>query len=367
MTNRLEEYMTKPMKRRLGLLSPLCFFGAVLFFPVASGQETYRLEGNRVAVYNLAGRAEIVTGSGNAVEVLVERGGSDAWALQATVTEVGGAEGLVFNYPGDRVVYPAFGREPATENRVRDDGTFLSGAGKGWGRMVELSGSGRGVEAWANLRISVPPGRTLALYLLAGDVEVRSVEGHLHLDMGTGSAEIRQGRGSLDVQTGSGRVSVLGFAGDVHVAGGSVNVDLLEIDGEALKVSIGSGRVRASNVAASESFWVNTSAGAVEVKGLSSPSIHAASGTSVDLEILKDVDELAVTAGPRGAVLRLPVSLGAAVVINTKDGTVDTEVPLVEERGREGRRYYRGAVGDGRGTIRVVTVSGGVRIVVDGA
>ena len=143
MTNRLEEYMTKPMKRRLGLLSPLCFFGAVLFFPVASGQETYRLEGNRVAVYNLAGRAEIVTGSGNAVEVLVERGGSDAWALQATVTEVGGAEGLVFNYPGDRVVYPAFGREPATENRVRDDGTFLSGAGKGWGRMVELSGSGR--------------------------------------------------------------------------------------------------------------------------------------------------------------------------------------------------------------------------------
>ena len=117
------------------------------------GQKTHRLDGPRVAIYNLAGRVEVVPGEGPHAVVEIVRGGDDADRLSVATGRVGDREALRVIYPDDRVVYPEMGRSNTTI-RVRDDGTFLDG----WrgGDEVRISGRGRGLEAYADITVRVP-------------------------------------------------------------------------------------------------------------------------------------------------------------------------------------------------------------------
>ena len=140
---------------------------AVALSAPAGAQERYSVGGSEVAIYNLAGEVEVVGGSGSDVIVEVMRGGSDAEELTVEVGEVRGRETLRVIYPSDRVVYEVRGWRGNTELRVNDDGTF--GGGRG-GDRVKVSGSGRGLEAHANLRITVPSGKEVAVYIAAGEI-----------------------------------------------------------------------------------------------------------------------------------------------------------------------------------------------------
>jgi hypothetical protein len=55
-----------------------------------------------------------------------------------------------------------------------------------------------------------------------------------------------------------------------------------------------------------------------------------------------------------------PRGLGADLEIETGSGGIDVEFPI--EVIRAGRDYLRGKLGDGAGSIRIETGSGGVRV-----
>ena len=155
----------------------------------ARGQEVQRLAGDRFAIYNLAGRLEVVAGSGPDVIVRVTRGGADAARLKLESGPIGGRSTLRVIYPSSEIVYSdrdsAAGNRFSSDVRVRPDGTFGGDNGRGSDR-VTIRGSGPGLEAWADLRVEVPPGRTVEVREAVGDADVRSVEGKLHLVVGSG-------------------------------------------------------------------------------------------------------------------------------------------------------------------------------------
>jgi hypothetical protein len=326
----------------------------------AQGQGTYRLSGADVAVFNLAGAVEIVPGSGGDVVVEVMGGGRDAGRLDIQTLRVDGREALVIRYPDDEVVYPEMGRGSKTQTEVNEDGTFFGDWGSG-GRDVTVSGSGGGMEAWADLRITVPGGKDFALFLLVGETVARGVTGEFLLDQGSGAVHVEDAGGDFVVDTGSGEVTVNGFDGDLSVDTGSGSVELTDVRGDEVMVDTGSGAVTGSQVAAS-TFGVDTGSGEVDLRNLSSSDVVVDTGSGeVNVDLLTDVDRLEVDTGSGSVTVRVPASMGAEVEMDTGSGGIDVDLPL-EIREAE-REYLRGVLGDGRGSIRIDTGSGRIRIV----
>lgn len=331
---------------------------ALLGFPGRGGaQESFRLSGDEVGVYNLAGRVEVVGGSGSEVVVQVMPGGRDAQRLEMEVTRVDGREALVVRYPDDRIVYPEMGRGSRTQLRIRSDGTW----GGGGGDRVEIRGSGDGMEAWADLRITVPAGRDLAVYLAVGETEAEGVQGDLLIDTGSGDITARQITGDLNLDTGSGEVWVEGVRGDLLVDTGSGDVRLTDVQGGDVMVDTGSGEVEARDVGAS-AIEVDTGSGGITLSQVSAPEVSVDTGSGeVEVELLADIDDLVIDTGSGSVTVRVPEGIGAEIVVDTGSGGIEVDIPL-EVREFE-RDHIRGTVGDGRGRIHIDTGSGEVRLI----
>jgi hypothetical protein len=353
--------MTRGYARRI-VTSLMAFSLAVLARPACGwAQETHRLGGGETAVYNLAGQAEVVRGSGSQVVVEVLRGGSDAGRLEIDVREVDGREALVVRYPADEVVYSDMGRGSRTQLRVRDDGSFYGDWGWERGRRVQISGSGSGMEAWADLRISVPAGNDFALYLATGRTDLQGVEGTVLVDIGSGSIFSRDSRGFLNMDTGSGEVVVEGHEGDLEIDTGSGRVELIDVRGGDVGIDTGSGSVRGSDVWA-QRFVVDTGSGEIDLRAVASPRVVLDTGSgSVDVEFTQDLDDLEIDTGSGSVTVRVPPSVGAQVEMDSGSGGVDLDLPF---EAREVRRdYVRGTLGDGNGRIHIDTGSGRIRII----
>ena len=321
-------------------------------------QEQHRVSGTEVSVYNLAGEVEVVRGGGSDVVVELMRGGSDASQLDVAISEIGGRQTLRVIYPADEIVYGELGRGSKSTVRVRDDGTFYGGSG---GNEVEITGSGGGLEAWADLRISVPAGKDVAVYQAVGGIEAQDVVSDLRLDTGSGGIRAESIRGSLHVDTGSGSVIVRGVEGNVLIDTGSGGVEVWNVTGDELHVDTGSGGIEGGDLT-SESIIMDTGSGGVSLAGVSCPDIYVDTGSgSVELELLVDVDELEIDTGSGGVVLQVPEGLGGELEIDVGSGGIDVDIPVEVARAR--RSYFRGTIGDGRGTISIDTGAGGVRVV----
>lgn len=322
---------------------------------VGAGQEVHRLSGRDVAVYNLAGHARLVPGQGPDVVVRVTRGGADAGRLEVQIGEVRGRETLRVIYPDDAVIYPEMGRGSNSTVRVDDSGIFGNG-----GERVSVRGSGRGLEAWADMVVEVPAGTELAFHLAAGDTEVEGVDALLTVDTGSGAVRARDVSGSLEVDTGSGEVDVLRATGPVRVDTGSGSVRVREIRGDALRVDTGSGSVVGSGIEADE-VSVDTGSGSIELDDVTATDVILDTGSgSVEISLTRDVRRLDVDTGSGSVTIRAPESLGAEVEIETGSGGIDVELPVEIRTVR--RDLLVGTIGDGRGQIRIDTGSGGVRL-----
>lgn len=322
-----------------------------------AGQETVRLSGDRVSVYNLAGEVDVVAGGGSDVVVTVNLGGREAGRLSLDRTRIDGREALVVVYPGDEVVYQAMGRNSRTNLRVRDDGTFGHGRG---GRRVTIRGSGDGLRAHADLRIEVPRGRDLAVYTAVGETRVRGTSGRLLVDMGSGPVEVEGVSGLLEVDTGSGSVRVSDVDGDVSIDTGSGGVTVRDVRGQELIVDTGSGSVRGSNLSASI-VEIDTGSGSVNLERVTSPDVEVDTGSgSVELDLTTDVDRLVVDTGSGGVTVRFAEDVGAEVEVETGSGGISVDFPIELRVTR--RDHIVGRVGDGRGRIHIDTGSGGVRL-----
>src|SRR5438105_10116112 len=164
------------------LAVPIFALGALLAPGLAVSQqpERHTISGDDVAVYNLVGVTRIEGGSGSAVVVELTRGGRDLAKLRVETGPVRGRETLRVIYPDDDIVYRGLDFDGNTTLDVREDGTFNDREGHrsgGGAHRVRISGSGRGLEAHADLRVAIPPGKKAAVYLAVGRVSVANVDG----------------------------------------------------------------------------------------------------------------------------------------------------------------------------------------------
>src|SRR5207247_728196 len=112
-----------------------CLAVAALFAPHTARAQTERhtLSGQRVAVYNLAGKLHVEPTTGAQVTVEVTRGGHDASHLRVESGDVRGRPALRVVYPGaDRIVYPDMRSSGSTTLTVNSDGTFGDNNGRSW-------------------------------------------------------------------------------------------------------------------------------------------------------------------------------------------------------------------------------------------
>lgn len=338
-------------------LAALTVAGAV------QAQERHVLAEQDVAIYNLVGSIRVEAGSSAETEVQVMRHGGDASNLRVETGRIRGRQTLRVIYPSDRIVFRDGGANRWSGNsrstvNVADDGTFGDLDGRG-DRRVEIRSSGTGMDAYADLVVRLPRGRSLAVFLMAGEASVTNVEGNIHVDVGAARVTTRGTRGRLELDTGAGDVSVTDADGELTLDSGSGDVTLTRVRGPVVRLDTGSGAVQASDVQA-EQVIVDTGSGRVALRDVRSPDIELDTGSgSVELMLLADVERLRVDSGSGGITIGVPDSLGAMIDVSTGSGGVDFDFPVTVTR--SGRRNFSGQLGDGRGRIDVETGSGSIR------
>lgn len=343
---------------------PLAF--CVVFAASGTAQTTrYVLKGDSVAVYNLVGELRVEPGAGSDVAVQVTRGGADAARLDVQSGPLRGREALRIIYPEDVISLPTWGRGWNTTLRVRDDGTF--GDGGGWrreGREVRITGRGRGLEAYADLRVSVPAGKRVALHLGVGKAFVSNVDGVILVDAASADVSADRTRGALHIETGSGTVDVRDASGEVSLETGSGEVTATGLRGGTERVTIetGSGSITVTGADASQ-LHLETGSGDITVTGAKANELSFETGSgNVDVALTATFNALSIETGSGNVTLRVPPTIGAEVDLDTGSGEFDLGGLTIQVRRLE-QDHITGTIGDGRGRLTIETGSGNVRLV----
>ncbi len=327
----------------------------------AQGTERHVLSGERVAIWNLVGRAEVVAGSGRDVVVELSRGGDDG----ARLTVEASSGRLVVRYPSRDILYRD--REDShsynTTLQVNDDGTFTGG----WdddrsGQRVRISSRGSGLEAHADLRIQVPSGQRVALYVGVGAIEVSNVNGDLEVRTQASPVRARGVRGRLAARTGSGRVLLEDVQVDrAQASTGSGSVELMGVRGDELRLSTGSGSIEGRDVRAAR-LDASTGSGGIRLESLTSEDLRASTGSgSVRLDFTAVPRDLTARTGSGSVTIGLPRDPNLELDVRTGSGGISTDFPVTMDQVR--RNELRGRIGTGNdGRLRISTGSGGVRL-----
>jgi hypothetical protein len=342
---------------------------AFVTMPAAAQTTRQVLKGDSVAVYNLVGELRVEAGSGSDVVVEIERGGADAAKLEVQSGPLRGRETLRIIYPDDVIVMPEWGRGWNTTLRVRDDGTFGEEHGRhergGWfreGREVRITGRGRdGLEAYANLRVSVPAGKNIALYLGVGKAFISNVDGMIRVYVASADVAADRTKGSLRVETGSGNVDLRTASGDVNLETGSGDITVSGVDGSTLRLETGSGNVTLTDGKA-PTVHVETGSGGIEATATSGDDLSFETGSGdVDVALIATFRSVRIETGSGDVTLKVPPTLGAEVVLDTGSGDIDLGGLTLQVR-RIAHDHVTGTLGDGKGRVSVETGSGNVHL-----
>ena len=343
---------------------PLAFCALIVAPTVGAAQTTrYVLKGDSVAVYNLVGELRVEPGTGSDVAVQVTRGGADAARLDVQSGPLRGRETLRIIYPEDVISRPDWGRGWNTTLRVRDDGTF--GDNGNWrreGREVRITGRGRGMEAYADLRVSVPAGKRIALHLGVGKAFVSNVDGVILVQVSSADVSVERTRGTLKIDDGSGNVDVRDASGEVSLETGSGDVTATGLHGGRLRLETGSGNITVTGAEATQ-LHVETGSGDVTVTGAKGDELSFETGSgNVDVALTATFSTLSIETGSGDVTLRVPPTIGAEVELDTGSGDIDLGGLTIQVR-RLQEDHISGTIGDGRGRLSVETGSGNVRLV----
>ena len=352
---------------------PLVLLSSVAFvtMPAAAQSSHHVLKGDSVAIYNLVGELRVEAGSGSDVAVDVQRGGADAAKLDIQTGPLRGRETLRIIYPDDVISMPQWGRGWNTTLRVRDDGTFGEEHGKhersGWfreGHEVRITGRGRngeGLEAFADLRVSVPTGKNVALYLGVGKAFVSNVDGVIRVYVASADVAADRTRGSLKVETGSGNVDLRTASGDIDLETGSGDITVAGAQGSSLRLNTGSGNVTLTDGKASN-VHVETGSGSIDATGSSGDDLSFETGSGdVDVALVATFRSVHIETGSGDVTLKVPPTLGAEVDLDTGSGDIDLGGLTLQVRRIE-HDHVTGTMGDGKGRLSVETGSGNVRL-----
>jgi len=343
---------------------PLAFC-VMLAAPTAGAAQStrYVLKGDSVAVYNLVGELRVEPGTGSDVAVQVTRGGADAARLDVQSGPLRGRETLRIIYPEDIISLPDWGRGWNTTLRVRDDGTF--GDGGNWrreGREVRITGRGRGLEAYADLRVTVPAGKRVALHLGVGKAFVTNVDGVILVQVASADVSAERTRGTLRIDTGSGNVDARDVSGDVSLESGSGDITASGLHGGRIRLDTGSGNITLTGAEATE-LHIDTGSGDVTVTGAKGDDLSFDTGSgNVDVALTATFQSLTVETGSGDVTLRVPPTISAEVELDTGSGEIDLGGLTIQVR-RLQEDHITGTIGDGRGRLSIETGSGNVRLV----
>jgi DUF4097 and DUF4098 domain-containing protein YvlB len=358
------------MTVRLLLLVPCV---ALLTTAAAAQTSRHVLKGDSVAIYNLVGELRVEGGSGSDVAVEIQRGGADAAKLDVESGPLRGRETLRIIYPDDVIVMPDWGRGWNTTLRVRDDGTF--GDDDAWeggrhhdhsysrdGHEVRITGRSRdGLEAFADLHVTIPKGKTVALYLGVGKTFVTNVEGDIRVSVASADVAADRTRGALRVQTGSGNVDLRTASGDVRLASGSGDITVSGVDGSALRLETGSGTITLRDGKA-PTIHIETGSGDIDATTTAGDDLSFETGSGdVDVALGATFRALRISTGSGDVTLKVPPAIGAEVDLDTGSGDIDLGGLTLQVRKIE-RDHVTGTIGDGKGRVSIETGSGNVRL-----
>lgn len=332
--------------------------------------ERYTLEGDDIAIYNLAGALTVEPGTG-AVAVELVRGGQDAGRLRVERGELRGRETLRVVYPAENIAYA--GMDPSSSNtlRVREDGTFGYGGhphdhddgddrDRRSGRQVRITRDRGDLRAHADMKVRVPAGSRIAFHLAVGRVSVANVNGEIRVDTHDAPVTATSPKGKFMVDVGSGDVRVSGAEGELLVDTGSGSVEVTDFRGGELSIDTGSGGVSGTNLTA-RSIDVDTGSGDIELTGVTCPELTLETGSgSIATDVRGPVRDLSLETGSGDISVRAPASLSGEVEIETASGEIETDFPIRVTR--HARDHVVGRIGDGVGRVAIETGSGDVRL-----
>jgi DUF4097 and DUF4098 domain-containing protein YvlB len=264
---------------------------------------------------------------------------------------------------------PEWGRGWNTTLRVRDDGTFGEEHGRhdrgAWfrdGHEVRITGRGRGgLEAYADLRVSVPKGKNVALYLGVGKAFLSNVDGVIRVYVASADVAADRTRGSLRVETGSGNVDLRTASGDVSLATGSGDITVSGVDGSILKLETGSGNVTLTDGKA-PTLHVETGSGDIEATASSGDELSFETGSgNVNIALVATFRSVRIETGSGDVTLKVPPTIGAEVDLDTGSGDIDLGGLTLQVRRIE-HDHVTGTLGDGKGRVSVETGSGNVHL-----
>ena len=351
-------------------LRNLAVLGAMVLLPAlhapAASARTYTLSGDDVYIYSPAGQVRIEAGTGNAVTVDVTLDGRDADDLQVSDEAVNGHPTLRVLYPTNTIVYPAMGRWSNSSTNIRRDGTW----GGNWGnsffsRRITVKGGGSGTQAWADLVVRVPRGRTINVYTIVGDGELHAADGNLRFDGGSGGVKADGCRGKLSLDLGSGGVEVTDFNGNLTVDTGSGSIRANGVHGPSISLDTGSGGVSGDDLV-TDDLNVDTGSGSVELGRVDAKKVRVDTGSGgVAFEQLNRSPEMMIDTGSGSVRVSVPSDFSAKLHIETGSGGIRSELPLTVDEKDHG--MLRGTIGAGIGRLQVDTGSGGVAVLASSA
>lgn len=329
--------------------------------------ERHALDGREVAIYQPAGDVVVEPDTGRAVVVRVTVFGPDADRVRVRTERDDDAAELSVSYPDstERIIFPDTGPFSRSIFWMRDDGTF--GEGFPTSREVTVApGGDDGVRAYTAMRVGVPPGRSLELYLGAGRAAVRNVDGALEIDSRSARVDATGTRGPLDIDTGSGAVRVVDAEGPIEINTGSGDVALTRVRGPRIGVKTGTGDIDGEVVAA-HAVDVYTGIGAIDLDGVRADEIQLRSATGpIRARIAGEFRHVEVDGESGDITLSIPRTADTRLELDSDEGVVWIEPPYtVLEHGEDGIVAHFGCdcPPTAAGVVEVETDEGAIQIV----
>ena len=332
--------------------------------------EQLTLKADELILVNLIGEVTVEQASGSVFVVDVAVRGEDASRdlIQIESDEDRKAT-VVVNFPTDKerkYVYPKLGRNAKTTITFHGDdhknNNWLAKLFNSSHRKIKVSGSGSGLEVWADVTVRVPAGKGCVVKHGVGEIKALDVKGDLDLDIHSGPVAARRIEGSLVADTGSGSVTIEQAEGDLNVDTGSGSVVVNQCEGERVSVDTGSGSVKAEDIAC-DRLVIDTGSGSVRARAVTAEDAKIDTGSgSVKLFLDRmGSGRFVLDTGSGSIELGLPSDASAEVTAETGSGSISVEIEGIHLK-KSHKDYVSFTIGDGDARVLLDTGSGSIRI-----
>ena len=334
-------------------------------------KEYHRFDAQEFVFVNVIGEVEIEQAAGSDFEIEIAVRGRDASREVIQVRSMQEREAkVVVAFPLEEersYVYPRLGRQGKITITIPGDryeeGSWLARLLNSMSqKKLRVSGSGSGLEVWADATVKVPLGKRFVSKLSIGKIGVDNVAADLQLEIYSGSVTTRATSGELNADTGSGGVNAYNHEGELVVDTGSGAVSMERCRGDRIIVDTGSGSVRAEDIVCRQVI-VDTGSGPVSVKSLEADNGKFDTGSGEVFIQFQRVGsgDFVVDTGSGAIDLMLPRDTSATITAETSSGFIKTHLQSFEIH-EKGKHHLVLSIGDGRTRMRLETGSGSIHI-----